>query len=142
MDCYKHHGIGANATCSECGRGLCEFCSSKIVPPLCEDCARNYAQGIKIEMIKNIAISVVLMIIGIVFIKSPAGILLAGIPYGWSLLNKITPSMFLWLTWVGWIVYFIIKLVLAYIVGIPALVFKLIKWIWELVRVNKMLKNI
>ena len=142
MNCYKHFGEPAVATCSQCGRGLCDECSNKIKPPLCENCAREYASSIKSEMIKNIAISVILMIVGIVFIKSPAGALLAGIPYGWSILNRITPSMFLWLTWVGWLIYFFIKLLLAYTIGIPALIIKLIKWTSELRNVNEILKSI
>ena len=140
MDCYKHYNRVAVATCTECGRGMCEECSRKIIPPLCEDCARSYANSIKGEMVKNILISVVLMIVGIAVIQSPLGVLLAGIPYGWSILNRMTPSMFLWLTWVGWIIYFLIKLVLSYIIGVPALIFKLIKWFSELSRINKLLK--
>ncbi len=93
-------------------------------------------------MIKNIAISVILMIVGIVVIKNPAGILLAGIPYGWAILNRITPSMFLWLSWVGWLIYFGLKLLLAYTIGIVALPFKLFRWISELVNVNKILQSI
>ncbi|MBE6768835.1 MAG: hypothetical protein E7549_08010 [Ruminococcaceae bacterium] len=86
--------------------------------------------------------SVLLMLVGIFVIKSPAGILLAGIPYGWAILNAITPSMFLWLSWVGWIIYFLIKLLLAYFIGLIALPIKLIKWIIELSSINHTLKNI
>lgn len=140
MGCCIHADQTQVTVCTQCGRGLCERCADKISPPLCADCARSYSQSIKMEMIKNIAISVVLMIIGIIVIKSPGGVLLAGIPYGWLILNKMTPNMFIWMSWIGWIVYFLIKLVLAYIIGVPALAFKLFRWITELVRVNKLLK--
>ena len=140
MICCKHFNREATAVCSMCGRYLCSECANKISPPLCQDCAKEHANSIKGEMIKNIAISVILMIVGIAIIQSPGGVLLAGIPYGWTILNRITPSMFLWLTFIGWIVYFLIKLVLAYIIGIPALIFKLIKWVSELNRVNALLK--
>lgn len=142
MVCYKHPANEAVVTCSECGRGLCQSCANKINPPMCLDCARAISGNIKSEMIKNIIISIVLMIVGVFVIKSPGGVLLAGIPYGWVILNRMTPSMFLWLSFVGWIVYFIIKLVLAYIIGIPALIIKMIRWISELVRINNLIKNV
>lgn len=142
MNCYQHIDRVAVAQCTDCGRALCQECASKISPPLCPDCARQYSHSIKSEMITNIAISVVLMIVGVAVIQSPGGVLLAGIPYGWSLLNRMTPNMFLWLSWIGWIVYFLIKLVLAYVIGVPALIVKLIRWISELVRVNALLKGI
>ena len=96
--------------CSKCGRQLTMEEDAAFHPPTCMSCAREHVSTIKTEMIKNIAISVVLMIVGIVVIKNPAGVLLAGIPYGWSFLNKITPAMFVWMSWIGWAVYFLVKL--------------------------------
>ena len=29
--------------------------------------------------------------------------------FGWIALNKVQPSMFLWMSWVGWIIYFVLK---------------------------------
>lgn len=142
MNCSMHTDRTAVARCTECGAGLCEVCRDKLDPPLCINCAKKYAQSIKFEMIKNISISIVLMILGAVFIESPLGVLLAGIPYGWSLLNKITPSMFLWLSWVGWLIYILIKLILSYVVGIPALIIKLVIWITKLTQVNNIMKSV
>ncbi len=142
MSCFIHPDRPTVAWCSECECELCAECAEKISPPLCPDCAREYAGSIKAEMIKNIAISVVLMIVGITVIKSPGGALLAGIPYGWLILNSITPGIFLWMSCIGWVVYFLVKLVLAYVIGVPALMFKLVRWISELVRVNAMLKKV
>lgn len=142
MSCYKHIENHAVAQCNDCGRSLCSQCADAFDPPLCLHCAKERASSIKAELVKNIAISVVLMIIGIVVIKSPLGILLAGIPYGWAILNLITPSMFLWMSWVGWLIYFFIKFLLAYFIGLIALPIKLIKWITQLVSINKTLKNI
>lgn len=128
--------------CSKCGRQLTMEEDAAFHPPTCMNCAREHVSMIKTEMIKNIAISVVLMIIGIVIIQNPMGILLAGIPYGWSILNRITPTMFLWMSWFGWIVYFLIKLVIAYFIGIVALPIKLFQWISEIVKVKNLEKNI
>ncbi|HBM99289.1 MAG TPA: hypothetical protein DD413_07655 [Ruminococcus sp.] len=128
--------------CSRCGRQLTMEEDAAFHPPTCMNCAREHVSTIKKEMIKNIAISVVLMIVGIVIIQNPMGILLAGIPYGWSILNRITPAMFLWMSWVGWIVYFLIKLVIAYFIGIVALPIKLFQWISEIIKVKNLEKNI
>ncbi|MBQ3203346.1 MAG: hypothetical protein IJB36_06875 [Clostridia bacterium] len=141
MACYKHSDREGVAQCNDCGRFLCAECADSFTTPLCVGCATERAAAIKGELIKNIAISVVLMIIGIVVIKSPLGILLAGIPYGWAILNRMTPSMFLWMSWVGWLIYFFIKLLLAYVIGLIALPIKLIKWIVELVSINRTLEG-
>ena len=141
MVCHKHYDREGIAQCNDCGRVLCAECADAFNPPLCVSCAHERAASIKGELIKNIAISVVLMIVGIVVIESPMGILLAGIPYGWAILNRITPSMFLWMSWVGWLIYFGIKLVLAYVIGLIALPIKLIKWISELVSIQRTLKE-
>ncbi len=37
--------------------------------------------------------------------------------FGWNALNRIQPSMFLWMSWVGWIIYFFVKLLLAIAIG-------------------------
>lgn len=128
--------------CSKCGRQLTMEEDAAFHPPTCMSCARKHVSTIKTEMIKNIAISVVLMIVGIVVIKNPAGVLLAGIPYGWSFLNKITPAMFVWMSWIGWAVYFLVKLIIAYFVGLIALPIKLFQWISEIVKVKQLEKNI
>lgn len=128
--------------CSKCGRQLTMEEDAAFHPPTCMSCAREHVSTIKTEMIKNIAISVVLMIVGIIVIKNPAGVLLAGIPYGWSFLNKITPAMFVWMSWIGWAVYFSVKLIIAYFVGLIALPIKLFQWISEIVKVKQLEKNI
>lgn len=128
--------------CSRCGRRLTVEEDGTFNPPTCMSCAQEHVSTVKSEMIKNIAISVVLMIVGIVVIKNPAGVLLAGIPYGWSFLNKITPAMFVWMSWIGWVVYFSVKLIIAYFVGLIALPVKLFQWISEIVKVKQLEKNI
>ena len=48
---------------------------------------------------------------------------LAGVTYflcaffGWRALNKIQPSMFLWMSFAGWIVYFFVKFILSALIG-------------------------
>lgn len=128
--------------CSKCGRQLTMEEDTAFHPPSCMNCAREHVSAVKTEMIKNIAISVVLMIVGIVLIKNPLGLLLAGIPYGWAILNRITPAMFLWMSWVGWLIYFLVKFLIAYFIGIIALPIKLFQWISEIIKVKNLEKNI
>ena len=128
--------------CTRCGRQLTVEEDQAFNPPTCMNCAREHVSTVKSEMIKNIVISVVLMIVGIVVIRNLLGILLDGIPYGWSALNRITPAMFLWMSWVGWLIYFAIKLVVSYFIGLVALPIKLFQWISEIVKVKKLEKSI
>ena len=142
MPCYYHNDRPATATCSRCGKSLCTECGGRFQPPTCVECVQAHAAETKSEMFKSIGISVVLMIIGVAVIQNPAGILLAGIPYGWSILTSITPTMFVWMPLVGWLIYFAVKFILAYFVGIVALPIKLYKWISELVKVKKLTDSI
>lgn len=38
--------------------------------------------------------------------------------FGWKALNRIQPKMFLWMSWVGWLIYFLVKFILAALVGL------------------------
>ncbi len=38
--------------------------------------------------------------------------------FGWQALNKIQPSMFLWMSWVGWLIYFFIKFMISAVIGV------------------------
>ena len=37
--------------------------------------------------------------------------------FGWRALNKIQPAMFIWMSWVGWLIYFAIKFLLSVAIG-------------------------
>ena len=53
--------------------------------------------------------------------------------FGWKFLNRITPSMFLWLSFTGWIVYFFVKLFLSVAVGVFVAPFQIAKMIANLI---------
>lgn len=44
---------------------------------------------------------------------------------GWRALNRITPSIFLWMSWVGWVIYFILKGFLSVVIGIVVAPFQI-----------------
>ena len=142
MACFYHQNRETTAVCNTCGKALCTECGSHFQPPTCVHCATDYAENVKSEMKKSIIMSVVLMIVGVIVTSNPLGFLLAGIPYGWSALNRITPAIFLWMPIVGWVIYFVIKLVIAYVIGIVALPIKLYQWINELSKVKKLQEDI
>lgn len=142
MACFYHPNREATAVCNTCGKSLCTECGSLFQPPICVTCASEYADSVKSEMIKSIVISVILMVVGVLVTMNPIGFLLAGIPYGWKVLNRITPAMFLWLPLVGWLIYFLIKLIVAYVIGMVALPVKLYQWITELSKVKKLQADI
>ena len=142
MSCFYHPNRQATVFCNTCGKILCSECGGAFQPPTCLDCVQRHVSKVKSEMLISIAISIVLMIVGCVLSESPMGILLAGIPYGWCILNSITPRMFLWMSWFGWIIYYLIKFILAFGIGIVALPIKIIMWISELKRVKKLQKSV
>ena len=53
--------------------------------------------------------------------------------FGWKALSMIQPSMFLWLSFVGWIMYFVIKGLIAVFIGVFVTPFMLGKKISDLV---------
>lgn len=134
MKCYNHNHMDAVATCS-CGKTLCHNCADKYGSPVCDSCAHTYLEDIKKDQksyyIKCYIISAILF----VWLGSANGSILAGLPFacapwGWSVLNKITPNIFLSMSWIGWIAYFIIKLALSTIIGVfiaPFQIYKSIK---------------
>ncbi len=56
--------------------------------------------------------------------------------FGWKALNRITPDMFLFLSFTGWIVYFLIKFFLSIAIGVFVAPFVIAKKISEAVQDN------
>ncbi len=53
--------------------------------------------------------------------------------FGWITLNKIQPTMFLWMSWIGWLIYFVIKFVLSALIGLFVAPFTIARWIATLI---------
>lgn len=147
MKCANHPELDAVATCVDCGKGLCSDCSSAYEFPICENCNSGRVAGEKKELMKNIALTILFFIIGGYFAVSSGGsvnivavivigYLFAGIPWGWSFLNKITPSIFLFLPLIGWVIYFFIKGILSFFIGFIALPIKLFQIFRDSKRLN------
>ena len=76
------------------------------------------------SFIRKSIISVILLVLAIVFLYEQitfttllASIWISTIPFGWSGLNRITPTFFLFLPLVGWLFYFVFKAIVSIFVG-------------------------
>lgn len=126
MKCLKHYERDAVSQCVDCGKALCPECTNKFHTPLCDQCSLNRISISKKLLIKNTAIMVVLFIVGFFNAQSGEvdfssrllmGYAFAGIPWGWSILNSITPNIFLFMPIIGWIMYFAFKIMLSMLIG-------------------------
>ncbi|MGG7619550.1 hypothetical protein [Bacillus coreaensis] len=144
MKCHKHYEMDAVSTCVDCGKALCPQCSEKFTFPICDSCNLTRIKNDKNLLVKNSIIMAILFIIG--FSSSSGGFFgalllgyfFAGIPWGWSALNKITPNIFLFMPLIGWVIYFGIKLVLSLLIGMFVTPFK----IYQIVKGMKEVKEL
>jgi len=54
-----------------------------------------------------------------------SGYILAGIPWGWSFLSRLSSRYFLFLPIIGWFLYFIFKITLSYFIGFIVMTVKI-----------------
>lgn len=146
MKCYKHYDMDAISTCVDCGKALCPQCTEKFESPICDKCNLVRIQDDKKFLIKNSVIMIGLFILGFIFYIGDGnffmallgGYFFAGIPWGWSVLNKITPNIFLFLPIIGWIFYFFIKLFISLMIGMFVTPFKIYQIVKELKEANNL----
>ena len=151
LNCMYHDDRPAVAQCVVCGVGLCKDCAEKYEPIVCEKCASQVNQDEKKLAKRRIictavifALFILIGIYGTITETANYGIgkgletllmtpvmawIFAGFPSGWRAVSKIKLDAFLILPIVGWVFYFVIKLVLAFFVGIVAMPIELIKYI-------------
>jgi len=150
MNCFNHPEETAVATCIDCGKGLCKSCASLYQMPICNECNLKRVKSEKGNILRVYLPSIILFIAGLVFgiINGSfvTGIMLgwasAGIPWGWKIITFIQPRMFLFLPILGWILYFGLKFLLSYIVGVAALPVGIVKMILDIVSARKKEKNV
>jgi len=143
MKCYNHTKKDAVAQCIDCGRGLCEECADRHGIVVCDLCASVRNASDKDSFKKTIIMGVVGLIVGLilgVMMRMTFGAILfnglaaAGIAFGWQVLNRITPKIFIWMPLIGWLIYFVLKFGLALAIGIfamPYYIYKSIKGLKE-----------
>ncbi len=130
MKCYYHPEIEAVATCLECGRGLCSHCASKYNDIVCDDCVTRHKTQIRSASWRDIIISIVLFAISFfaslftnqgVVMALFSGWILCGIPFGWRALSWLTSQVFMFMSFFGWIIYLVVKVILSIFVGLVAM---------------------
>lgn len=140
MKCFNHINMDAVGQCVDCNKGLCSDCVELYSPPLCRDCMLKRTSATKSELVKSCILSIIFCIAGFIVVllgehnflmAIAAGYVWGGIPWGWQALNRITPSVFLFLPLIGWVIYFIIKLILSCWVGIVVTPFKIYRLLSE-----------
>lgn len=143
MKCFYHPEVDAVATCVECGKGLCSECAVKYKEMECDDCSVKHKTKIKGASWLEIAICVAVFIATFIYFKYQGSNLEAtlvfswlfcGAPFGWKTLNKITPSVFLFLPIIGWLIFLIFKGILSIVVGIVAMPVSIVMAIVKIVR--------
>lgn len=83
-----------------------------------------------IEMGKLAAKFIGLFVVGLLLGGDIAqAFIIACVPYGWKVLNMITPAIFVWMPWIGWVMYIIVKIAASAFVGVFALAFIWLKCI-------------
>lgn len=135
MKCINHNKKDAVGYCGKCGAGLCKDCFNKYSNHLCDNCAKENNNEIKEEATANLVLTIILSvafaILGGIELSSSGDLsiigiyVFAGIPWGWKALNRITPNIFLFMPLIGWIIYFVAKLLLSMAVGIVAMPIKI-----------------
>ncbi|MBF0914050.1 hypothetical protein HXK64_03840, partial [Candidatus Gracilibacteria bacterium] len=122
MKCYNHPENDAVATCADCQKGLCHECASIYQEPVCAPCNQKRINYEHQNIFKDFGIMLVLGI-GLTYLwvsmfseRLSHGIdvmfvivyfyIFFSIYNGWKFLNKITPEMFLFMSIIGWIIYF------------------------------------
>lgn len=141
MNCYNHHESNAVAQCQDCSKGLCNECAKQFSLPICSTCNTARGGNEKNRIMKELFLTFGIGI-GLVYMasKGPIGELLfkensiqstllilgmayvySGLVAGWYTLNKITPQIFLFLPLIGWVIYFVVKAMIAMWVGLVML---------------------
>ena len=155
MKCFYHNDMDATCQCNDCGKYLCTQCGSIYNPPLCHDCAagRNIEQ--KQEAIKTIILGIVFFVGAFIFcnliskdnpmpldVHIEFAIVFACVPWGWRALNKLTSDMFIGMSVIWWLIYFIIKLAISLFIGFFVMIYQIGKIIYLLVKSKSMDKYI
>lgn len=150
MKCSKHYERDAVSQCLDCGKALCPECTNKFSVPLCDHCALSRIAADRQLLVKNSIMMIVLFIIGFSLSNGSLpgrllnGYFWAGIPWGWSILTKITPRMFLFMSWIGWVIYFFVKCMLSAMIGMfvtPYRIYKVVKGLKEAKALEEYTKN-
>ena len=131
MNCFYHPDTVSVAACVDCGKGLCQECAARYQFPICNECnelrSKNEKKAVLFKYIPSIIFFAAGLFFGLrvigydIYMSIVFGYIVAGIFWGWKVISFIQPKMFLFLPIIGWVFYFLIKILLSMIVGIVAM---------------------
>lgn len=121
----------------DCGRGLCDECVDAFDMPICPACNLKRIRGEKFAIQKELVLTLGVGLLGMYLFHNmgiipPEGIgtpvqdallqltffyMFCSIVPGWKTLSALTPRVFLFLPLIGWVIYFVLKLWLALVIG-------------------------
>ena len=62
MECARHPGRQAVATCNLCGKGLCSECAERFAPPLCEACLLSHNRNVAVRFAVELGITLLIAV--------------------------------------------------------------------------------
>ena len=148
MKCFNHSDIDANGTCQDCGKGLCGECVSRFDFPLCEPCLLTHNSNVSKQLYFGLAITAIIFIAVTYFFYMNVGNqeqlgksvlmggLMAGTYWGWKFLTDYFPNLTMGTTNV-WFIYFMLKFIGAYFIGLLVGPYQIFKMFRELGKVQK-----
>lgn len=155
MNCHNHIVQPAVAQCMDCSRGLCSECVSAYSIPICATCNSKRINAERNRIVKELLLTFVLgstlayffyqwtngghsfpLLYNIISYIIPFYIF-SGIVPGWKTLTRITPAVFLFLPIIGWVFYFIVKLLLSLCIGLVMLPIRIVKNTSRLITLRK-----
>jgi hypothetical protein len=147
LKCYKHNAIDIVIKCHNCKKGLCSDCSNRFDAILCEDCLLAHNEMVKSSNKKSLITAIVLFVLclllsGDLFIGFLFAYIFAGIPLGWKAIDKITPDFLLIMPIIGWIIFFLYKLIFSAIIGVFMTPFHIRRLVKEMTMATKINQDI
>lgn len=145
MNCYYHPDTAGSASCHECGRTLCNSCTDRFTPIMCEGCFTTVQSTERQNITKCLTLSSIMLIVG--FLSSLGynsfGIIMistyffASIPFGWSFISRIMNGWILFMGIRGWLIYPFVKLFASWAIGGFVAPFYLSKMIKKLKEIDR-----
>lgn len=149
MKCAKHYHLDAVSTCSDCSKSLCLDCTEKFSYPICDDCNLIRMRVDRSDVVKFLILMISLFIVGFFFYSLLllsftygilGGYLMASIPAGWSVWNRLTSKFTFFFTLQEGMFYLAVKLIASYLIGPFVAPFKLFSLFKSLADLKKLVK--
>ncbi len=162
MNCFNHPETPSVGVCQDCQKGLCIECISKYNIPICTGCRahriNSEKKSIKKDLFKifGVGIAITYFFSGFLFLtlnsskeSQMSGIeivffvifiiyMFSGTYVGWKKLTSFSSTVFLSLPIIGWVMFFVIKLMFSTMIGVFILPTTVLQKIKRLNQLKKM----